>query len=487
MEANKIYQSSIFLLANLIKNEKLRVELLNSLEYKNQVIELVNDLLILEIDESCSFKDKKWGPFFGKSLVNITKEKIKFVKPDNKSIDEILSDITYLQTYCFNNLQISRDSLTDENFELTEEFIKENSKVSPELKEKYLKATEKSKVEPEIVDKQKEKPNIETPDYSKMAGAQSAQGNPFMGSVPLHPAQDPRFYPYSSKPKYIKWLKLSLALSIGVFTLLFVALSIFVQVAKPFLIDNNLNQIDGFTSAFHQQWKEFLAEKLKADNAAWLFANSLGMQSGSMGITYMIIMTLVITWTIYTILQPPKTYRQKFIIPGMNLIIPSMFLIMMSFSFIKGFSLIFGSNIPLSQLSSSFFSVAKQQGEKANFDEWYKLNQLGLKNLINDINASFNMTGAKVLFWLFFVSLLMTAASIIVILCLNPKLDREKIAKANNEYQTMIAEAMQGRKYEIDQSIYEDQKDIDNFLSELQNRKNKHNNKNKDDEKDKDV
>ncbi|ALD66448.1 hypothetical protein [Spiroplasma cantharicola] len=486
MEANKIYQNSIFLLANLIKDEKLRVELLNNLDYKKQVIELVNNLLILEIDENCSFKDKKWGPIFGKSLVNITKEKIKFVKPDNKTIDDILSDITYLQTYCFNNLQIARDTLTDESFELSEEFVKENSKISNEMKEKYLKSSEKTVIEPEIVDKQKEKPNTEIPDYSNMAGAQSAQGNPFMGTVPLHPLQDPRFYPYNNKPKYTKWLKLSLAISIGIFTLLFIVLSIFVQVAKPYLIDNEFNSIAGFSQEFQKQWKEFLSSE-KVDKMGWLFANSLGMQAGGMGIAYIIIMALIISWTIYTIVQPPKTYRQKFIIPGMTLVIPSMFLIMMAFSFIKGFSYIFGSDVPLSQLSGSLFNVAKQQGEKANFSDWYNLNQSGIKELLSEINSSFNMTGAKVLFWLFFVSLLMTAGTIILTLCLNPKLDRDKISKANHEYQTMIAEAMQGRKYEMDQSIYEDKKDIDDFLAELQNGKNKHNNKNKNDEKDQDA
>ncbi|AUM62695.1 hypothetical protein [Spiroplasma monobiae] len=472
MEANKIYQDSIFLLANLIKNEKLRVELLNDSELKKQVIELVNDLLLLEIDENCTFKDQKWGPVFGKALVNITKEKIKFIKPDGKKTDEVLSDITFLQTYCFNNLQISRDSLTDQSFELTDEFVKENSKITDELKQKYLKSTTSSKPEPEVVDKTKEKPNTQQTGFEGFAGAQSAQGNPFMGSVPPHPLQDVRFYPYNSKPKYTKWLKLSLGIALGVCAIMFVLISILLTTFRFFITKEMISVDNGWSTDFVSKWNEYLKDRA---GVYWSLGNFLGIVTGGTNYIYLILIIAMMSWIIYTIVQPPKTYRQKFIIPGINLVIPVMFIFMMIFNLAKPLGFIFGSDVHSELLQRTFaVSVAGVQTQEA-LDNWISANNAGVNNLINIMSEGFNLLPIKILLWFFFISLIVASISIVAVLALNPKIDREKIAKANNEYQTMIAEAMQGRKYEIDPSIYEPQEEIDAFLKELKDRKDKKN------------
>ncbi|AGR42165.1 hypothetical protein [Spiroplasma diminutum] len=481
MEANKIYQDSIFLLANLIKDQRLRVELLNDIEFKKQAIELVNDLLILEINENCSFKDQKWGAVFGKSLVNITKEKIKFVKPDDKSNDEVLSDIVFLQTYCFNKFQTPRNSLTDQSFELTEELVKENSLISDELKEKYLKA--KDSVEPEVVDKTKERPNTDSNSagYEKFSNAQSTQGNPFMGNVPLHPLQDPRFYPYNAKPKYTKWLKLSLGIAMGICTIFFIVISLYLQLVKPFPITKETIGT-GWTPEFQATWQKWLDDR-KATQVNWTMGAALGINSGSAGsIFVLILMGLMIAWIIYTIVQPPKTYRQQYLIPGINLVVPGMFVAIMIFSFSNPFLYIFGNNTIFSQVSKSFgMGVANSKMTPAEFSQWIKENEAGINDLVKQMTDFFDFTIIKVLLWIYLISLIATAVSLIVILVLNPKMDREKIAKANNEYQTMISEAMQGRKYEMDPSIYESQEDIDSFLKMLQDRQNKKNNNKSDD------
>ncbi|QHX36704.1 hypothetical protein [Spiroplasma sp. BIUS-1] len=478
MEANKIYQDSIFLLANLIKDEKLRVELLNDLELKKQAIELVNDLLILEIDENCTFKDQKWGPIFGKALVNITKEKIKFVKPENKKSDEVLSDTTYLQTYLFNNHKVARDLLTDQSYELTEQFVKDNSKITEEMKEKYLKTAEKVQPEPEVVDKNKEKPNTgQSTGFENFAGAQSAQGNPFMGSVPLHPLQDIRFYPYISKPKYTKWLKLGLGIGLGICAIFYVVISILFKTTF-FSINKDLISIEnGWNSEFISKWTEYLG---KANGLKWTLGNFLGVATNGTSYFYLILIILMMAWIVFSITQPPKTYRQKFLIPGINLIIPGMFLIMMIFNFANPFGFIFGNDVHTEAIQRTFAINIAGVKNSEELNTWIKDNANGVTNLINEMKNYFNLTAMKALIWVFFISIIISGLFIIIVLALNPRMDREKIAKANNEYQTMISEAMQGRKYEIDPSIYEPQEEIDAFLQELKDRKEKHIKKDKD-------
>ncbi|AUB31663.1 hypothetical protein [Spiroplasma floricola] len=491
MEAKKIYQDSIFLLANLIKNEQLRVELLNNSEFKKQTIELINDLLVLEINENCTFKDQKWSPVFGKALVNITKEKLKFIKPEDKKADDVLSDITYIQTYLFNNLQISRDSLTDQNFELTEDLVKENSKITDEMKEKYLKVSEKP--EPEVVDKSKEQPNTNTNQQSGFqgfagvagAGGNAGQGNPFMGSglntIPPTPLQDMRFYPYSTKPKYTKWLKLTLGIVLGLSVVFFILISIVFQLVSSFKITNDLNGLSGFDKEFAQAWSAYL-EKRKSTQYSWYLSNSLGIQSGPFSIVILVILGLMMGWIIFTIVQPPKTYRQQFTIPGINLVVPAMFLIMMIFTCSRAIGYIFGANVPFSSLSGFLAVVTNNKSMTTeSFNNWINANKSGLDQLVTAMNNHFDMTMAKILIWFFFISVLMAGITIIIILFLNPRLDREKIAKANDEYQMMISELMQGRSYEIDPNLYEPQEEIDAFLKSLEDRQNK--NKDKDDEK----
>ncbi|WP_339020220.1 hypothetical protein [Spiroplasma endosymbiont of Atherix ibis] len=490
MEAKKIYQDSIFLLANLIKNEQLRVELLNDSELKNQAIELINDLLVLEINEKCTFKDQKWSAVFGKALVNITKEKLKFIKPEDKKNDDILSDIAYLQTYLYNNLQISRDSLTDQNFELNEQFVKENSKITDEIKEKFLKVSEK-KPEPEVVDKSKEEPNTNSQQQSGFgAGASTTQGNPFMGmgagmnSIPPSPLQDIRFYPYNTKPKYTKWLKLALGIVLGISAIFFILISILFQVLKPYTIDENLNGLNGlngFSDQFKTDWSKVFNDK-KITKVSWYLSNSVGIQTNTYWIIMMIILGLMMGWIIFSIVQPPKTYRQKFIIPAINLIIPGMFLIMMISTFSKAITYIFGTNVSYNFLGQAIAVTGKGPMTLENYNKWLEENKIGVENLLNEINNYFDMTMAKVLIWLLFISILLSAITIIIIILLNPRLDRDKIAKANNEYQIMISELMQGRSYEIDPSLYEPQEEIDAFLKSLEDRKNKKDNKNKDNE-----
>jgi len=56
----------------------------------------------------------------------------------------------------------------------------------------------------------------------------------------------------------------------------------------------------------------------------------------------------------------------------------------------------------------------------------------------------------------------------VLIIILNPKIDRNKLIKANNEYQKAVTSALKGENYEIDGSLFDEN---------LENAKNKNSHK----------
>jgi hypothetical protein len=50
VKPNKVYESIIFLLNNIVKNEKLKYFLIKNIEFRNNFLKQVNSLLTLEKD-----------------------------------------------------------------------------------------------------------------------------------------------------------------------------------------------------------------------------------------------------------------------------------------------------------------------------------------------------------------------------------------------------------------------------------------------------
>jgi len=44
---------------------------------------------------------------------------------------------------------------------------------------------------------------------------------------------------------------------------------------------------------------------------------------------------------------------------------------------------------------------------------------------------------------------------IVVLMLINPRLDRNKVMRANSEYQNAISAALSGKKYDMDQSLFD--------------------------------
>lgn len=235
-----------------------------------------------------------------------------------------------------------------------------------------------------------------------------------LGVLPQHPATNPKFYPYMNKPKYIPLLKKILS---G-FLLLTTVLTVVAYIITYFIAGNY--QIKEGGSTVHY--------------------NFGGQQS--QGIILSIIMTVVLNGGfLYSILKPPKL--------GGELYRTSYFLIV-----ILIFWIIFTVGNLITMISDNTliksFDFFLEKGDTVN------------PNALAWVKRLPSFKAFQILTYVTAASAILPIAVILVIAILNPKIDRNKIMKANAEYQNAINNALNGKPYEIDPSLFDDTLDNDN-------------------------
>gem|GEM_PF-6688102 len=107
-----------------------------------------------------------------------------------------------------NLYDVKREILTDNLIDITAEEIKLNSKVTITLKEMYAeKDAENPQIE--VVDQSKEIPNMNNNTSGTENAFNQSQFTNINNPIPIPPIQNPRFYPYKTKPnpKHIKQIK----------------------------------------------------------------------------------------------------------------------------------------------------------------------------------------------------------------------------------------------------------------------------------------
>lgn len=462
MEAKKVYDDIVVSFFNIIRDEKLRTKIALNSDYKAKTISLVGDLLALEKDHECTFKETQWSQLFAKAVVNITKEKIKFEKPDDKSLTDIYADYADILTVSLNLYGVQKEALMNGVIEITAEELKVNSKVSLQLKEKFPEEVigMKEENEVEVVDQSKESPN-----NSNQQNQNFNQYGDFSqsGEIPLPPMQNPRFYPYKTKPKYMKLLKLIFGISFAVFTAVFVSIEIFLSL-------QNVKFSTGDYPNLFNNWA--FIEKTGDVQPSFSLNYSLFymlMGNGGLGIFVTVMYALIGVYVSYTFIARPKVYREQFHIQIMSLVATTMLIIIIGYKFVSApiwESVTNQANIK-SHLAKLFEDLIKNSDVNStipeNFDE-------SINTIYNDILLKqINLNVITALLIVEFTISLIIAILIITLFVLNPYYDKQKIIKANTEYQKVISEAMQGRKYEMDPTLFEDEIEVKNFYEALRN------------------
>lgn len=234
-----------------------------------------------------------------------------------------------------------------------------------------------------------------------------------LGILPQHPASNPNFYPYLSKPVIIPKLKKVLSGLLFFSSLLIIAtliVSMFVRgKIKP---DVTKDAIDF----------------VLVQSNSWL----------------VVIMTVVLFFSFaYIFMKPTKILREKYRISYFMLGLLCLWLSVTIFYYFWEISDDF--------LKKLFLTSVKEENLNPEIVEQIK----GLPN-----------------FGVFKVFAIITATScipplllVLVLILVNPRLDRNKIIRANTEYQNAISAALNGQKYSIDPSLFDSDEPSNNSKS----------------------
>jgi hypothetical protein len=203
MEPNKVYESIVKMLFNVVRNDELKYHIYKNEDYRKQFLGLINDLLTLELTAEAKYHDKQWATTFGKAIVIITGQKQRLEK-NEKTVDGIYEDYSKFLTYT--NKDFGIDNLSETAIIFSQEEILMDAKLSPQ---KIAHFEEKAaKLKQEQVEAEKQTAQDETTsDQVKQeeTNFNSRADNPYLNDIqnkmPIPPTSDPRFYPYAKKPK----------------------------------------------------------------------------------------------------------------------------------------------------------------------------------------------------------------------------------------------------------------------------------------------
>ncbi|WP_342274450.1 hypothetical protein [Spiroplasma endosymbiont of Phycita roborella] len=364
-----------------------------------KILELqISNLFFLE-KELKELKDKKYAIEFLQLISNLVNRSLSITKSSPKNRIEILEERNLLIVTITNICK----TVEKESLERIRQFDNNTfNELNDQITALNNFSDDATEVKPSVT------PNNQNVDNNSLANLAK------LGVLPQHPATNPKFYPYMNKPKYIPLLKKILSAFFLLTTVLAIATYILTYfIAGTFQIKDNSTSPVYYN--FAQQSKT---------------------------IVFTIVTTIVLNGGfLYSILKPPKL--------GRDLYRTSYFLIViLIFWIIYTISNLFYMTTDDSLLRT--FTSFLDKGDKINPNAlpWLK----GL--------ATFKVF--QILTYITSASAILPIAIILVIAILNPKIDRNKIMRANSEYQNAINNVLSGKPYEIDPSLFDDSLDNDN-------------------------
>lgn len=224
-----------------------------------------------------------------------------------------------------------------------------------------------------------------------------------MGLLPEHPASNPNFYPYLSKPTIVPKLKKVLAGMLGFSALMIIITMIISSFVKgTLLIDETKDPVNFVLSQTNN----------------WL----------------MLIMTVILYFSFaYMFIRPTKLSREKYRI--------SYFMLGLLF-----FWLLLTIGYAFYQMTDNYYLnifLASVKKENLNPD------------IIKDLKALPNYQIYRIFVIITAAVSILPLLLVIVLMLINPRLDRKKVMRANMEYQNAMSAALNGQKYEMDPSLFD--------------------------------
>lgn len=386
-----------------------------------KILELqISNLFFLE-KELKELKDKKYALEFLQLISNLVNRSLSITKSSPKNRIEILEERNLLIVTITNICKtVEKESLErirqfdDNTFnELNDQivalnnFSDDSSDVKPSVipNNQILNNNVDTNIDAGNVNNNSDNNlNINNLDNASLANLTK------LGVLPQHPAANPKFYPYMNKPKYIPLLK---------------------KILSGFFLLTTVLTVTSYILTY------FVAGNYQIITGGPLVDYNFGKQLQSIILT--IIMTVVLNGGfLYSILKPPKLSRDLYRTSYFLIVILILWIIYTFANLI----IIMGDET----LMKTFNSLKGKDGVvNPNALPW-------LKSLPT-------FKAFRVLVYVTAASSILPIAIILVIAILNPRIDRNKIIRANAEYQNAINSALNGKPYEIDPTLFDDSLD----------------------------
>lgn len=444
LSGKSLYKKIIDLLVNIFKSNDLKKVIIENEKLRKNVVLQINNLLYLEKQHNCTLNDLCYAVEFAQVLVNLTEKEEMIEKHDSKLVTQIEEEYLFLLEYISNDYGQEKtkmiatsdidDSLIENLWQINESSSSKTAAIIPDIVE--------------LIDfkhhqNQNNSFNHNAQGKNKLSVDEMVQSLKFSGSLPMHPKSDPRFYPFKTKPKRMPMLKILLTTFISI-TLILYFVVLFYTAAKNININKSL-----LPSSF--EFDELWINKTN-NRVLFKIPNNINEYDHYYG-----------------------SSQEK-----LNINLESLFL------FLPAFLLLFAT------ICCGYHLVRHQKKIRNNFSiNWYIIsflfiniilvfcywifkyalfrfeltseipNEINKAEQFNDIcnNIIRNSDEFKLFQYLMITASIMagiTVSFLIYLTCINPRIDKDKIKKANLEYEKMLYNALEGKEYIVDADLFQE-------------------------------
>ena len=455
---NNLYLHFVTALVNALKDDYFKASLVVKASFRSQFLKQINHLFTLEKEFECEIKNEKYALILAKTLANLIRTKTTIEKISKTNFDEL--DVAYIEylTFVENETQLKKADLKKDITNLSPEYIKNlvdnfDIQQSDGILAKVegvaaagmgagFVAGEATRPQAQVKRDEARPNNTNANTHTQAAGGMGAGGfnpymaggMPFMGpDFPVHPRFDARFYPFNKKLKWIPDWKLGLA----IFTILSCAFLLIITLISRFS-PINVGQVHVFTGGDHKGYIDGTGGAASGTRKTTL--NFILSPSG-VGLIAGLFAFIPGIWIGYSMLSTPKMPSHRYYMQPLTLGINIVFLAFTTYYLI---SFLLPNYIHDQIYNSIFGGTTPQKNDIA-------------KRITDKITSS---SLYKSIYTCTIISLTTTVINIgllVASMIINPRIDQQKLLRANTEYQKAIQAKFQNQEYQIDPSIYDEE------------------------------
>ncbi|AGM25731.1 hypothetical protein SSYRP_v1c01350 [Spiroplasma syrphidicola EA-1] len=460
MKEKKLYAQTVYGLYHTFQNDTLKAEIIIDKEFKQLVIQEICNLLTLEKDFAADLDGEKYTVAFAQVLADITNESAKIEKKDNAKFSDLDENHAQFVQYINQKFKFDRDDIIKEVTISAEIIDKTTDFVNKE--ESLAKARELSgsQLQSPVQPAQANQAPGAAPFVGMGAGMPQFDPSQMdmskmmqqMADMPIHPRLDPRFYPYNTKPKYMLLMKKVVA---G-FVIFAAALLVLVWALGNFL-PITVYPEGGFWT-WHNESKAWIGgpgqPPSEAGKLGYDFLTSLmykfGVAPGTPPLFNIFMPILPGLFLGYELLGAKKFRRDNYTVRILSVVLSAVLLAWAALTIVP---LLIPSTLDnlINGLGMSKDGV--NGGTVMPSPELPKL----LNEIISLIRGSARYQALRI-FSIVALSISLVAVLLTLALCIYaPRLDRQKLVRANEEYQKAVMAKMSGQKYEMDPTLFDDE------------------------------